>query len=92
MYGALYTKPIPTLGEVELYNASGVTKMAKAVCDSLVESASTRCGPVGLVSHVRRLLTGAVLKTSSSTGDVKPRAPKKEPISLLCSVSCNGDL
>ena len=92
MYGALYTKPIPTLGEVESYNASGATKMAKAVCDLLAESASTRWGPVGLVSHVRRLLAGAILKTSSSTGDVKPRAPKKEPISLVCSLSGTGDL
>ena len=42
MYGALYTKPNPTLGEWESYSSSGVTKMAKAVCDSLVTTASMR--------------------------------------------------
>ena len=42
MYGALYTKPSPTLGEWELYSSSRVTKMAKAMCDSLVITASTR--------------------------------------------------
>ena len=42
MYGALYSKPNPTLGEWELYSSSGVTKMAKAVCDLLVTTASMR--------------------------------------------------
>ena len=66
--------------------------MAKAVCDSLVETASTRSGPVGLVSQVRRLSAGAALKASCSTGEVKPKAPKKEPKSLVCSLSHIGDL
>ena len=42
MYGALYTKTNPTLGEWESYSSSGVTKMAKAVRDSLVTTASMR--------------------------------------------------
>ena len=66
--------------------------MAKAVCDSLAETASTRCGPVSLVSHVRRLPAGAILKASCSTGEAKPKALKKEPESLVCSVSHTGDL
>ena len=92
MYGALYTKPIPTLGEVGSYNSSGVTRIAKVVCDSLMEVASTRQGPVGFMSHVRRLAAGIVLKASSSTGAVKPKAPKKEPVSVVCSLIRAGDL
>ena len=42
MYGALYTKPYPTLGEWESYSSSGVTKMSKAVCDLLVTTAFMR--------------------------------------------------
>ena len=42
MYRALYTKLNPTLEELGSYNASGVTKMARAVCDLQVESASIR--------------------------------------------------
>ena len=42
MYGALYTKPNQTLGEWESYSPSGVTNMAKAICDLLVSAASMR--------------------------------------------------
>ena len=66
--------------------------MAKAVCDLLVKTASTRRGPVGLVSQVRRLSAGAVLKASCSTGEVKPKAPKKEPKSSVCFLSFTGKL
>ena len=48
--------------------------------------------PVGLVSQVRRLSAGAALKASCSTGEVKPKAPKKEPESSVCSLSHIGDL
>ena len=51
--------------------------MAKAVCDSQVETASTRWGPISLVSQVRRLSTGAILKASCSTGEVKPKARRR---------------
>ena len=74
MYGALYTKPTPTMEALGLYNASGVHSMAKAVCS--LPSESTKWGPAGLVNHVRRLAVETVLRGSSSTCNVKPRAPK----------------
>ena len=77
MYGALYTKPSPTLGQSESYKASGVTKMAKAVNESRMGTASTRLGPFDMVSQSRTLSLEAVLSVSSSTGTVKPKAPKK---------------
>ena len=48
--------------------------------------------PVSLVSQVRRLSAGAVLKASCSTDEVKPKALKKESQSSVCSLSCTGDL
>ena len=83
MYGALYTKPNPTLGESGSYRASGVTKMARAVNESGMGVASTRLGPFDMVSQSRMLSFEAVLSISSSTGTVKPKAPKKEPESSV---------
>ena len=66
--------------------------MAKAVCDSWVETASTRWGAIGLVNQARRLSTGAILKASCSTREVKPKAPKKEPESSVTPATCRvGD-
>ena len=45
-----------------------------------------------MVSQVRRLSAGAVLKVSCFTREVKPRAPKKEPESSVCFLSFAGDL
>ena len=87
MYGALYTKLTPTREALGSHNASGVHSMAKAMCGSQVGLASTRWGPVGVVNHERRLAVETVLRDSSSTCFVKPRAPKYEPESLVCSLS-----
>ena len=76
MYGALYTKPTPTLEALGLYNTFGVHSMAKAVCGSQAGSASTRWGLAGLVNHVRRLAVETILRDKSSTCNVKHRAPK----------------
>ena len=43
-----------------------------------------------MVSQERRLSAGAALKASCSTGEVKPKAPKKEP--ELCFLSFAGNL
>ena len=91
MYGALYTKPNLTLGESGSYSASGVTKMARAVNESWVDATSTKWGPFGLVSQLRMLALEAILRVSSSTGIVKPKAPKKEPELSVCSLSWTGD-
>ena len=45
-----------------------------------------------MVSHVRSLSAGAALKASCSIGEVKPRAPKKEPESSVCFFSFAGNL
>ena len=66
--------------------------MAKAVCDSQVETASTRWRPIGLESQARRLSTGAILMASCSTGEVKPKALKREPESSVCFVSHASNL
>ena len=76
MCGALYTKPTPTLEVLGSCNASGVHRMAKEVQRSPSEVTSIRWGPVGLVSHARRLAVETVFKDSNSTCNVKPRAPK----------------
>ena len=76
MYGALYTKPTPTLEVLGSCNASGVQRMAKAIRGSSSEVTSTRWGPVGLVNHARRLAVETVFRDSNSTCNVKPRAPK----------------
>ena len=57
--------------------------MAKAVKESGVDVPSTKWGPFGWVSQLRMLAIEAVLRVSSSTGTVKPKAPKKEPESSL---------
>ena len=57
--------------------------MAKAVKESGVDIPSTKWGPFGWVSQLRTLAIEAVLRVSSSTGTVKPKAPKKEPESLV---------
>ena len=57
--------------------------MARAVNESGVDIPSTKWGPFGWVSQLRTLALEAVLRVSSSTGTVKPKAPKKEPESSV---------
>ena len=57
--------------------------MARAVKESGVDVPSTKWGPFGWVSQLRMLAIEAVLRVSSSTGTVKPKAPKKEPESSV---------
>ena len=57
--------------------------MARAVKESGVNVSSTKWGPFGWVSQLRMLASEAVLRVSSSTGMVKPKAPKKEPESSV---------
>ena len=57
--------------------------MARAVNESGVNVPSTKWGPFGWVSQLRTLALKAVLRVSSSTGTVKPKAPKKEPKSSV---------
>ena len=83
MYSALYMKPSPTKGESGSSKASGLTKMAKAVSWFSADVPSTRRGPCGRVSQSRTLSSEVDRRVSSSMGRVKPRAPKKEPESLV---------
>ena len=76
MYGALYTRPTPTLEVMGSCNAYGVQRMAKAVRGSPSEVTSTRWGPVSLVNHARRLAVETYFRDSNSTCDMKPRAPR----------------
>ena len=57
--------------------------MARAVNESGVDVPSTKWGPFGWVSQSRMLALEAVLRVSSSTGTVKPKALKKEPESSV---------
>ena len=56
--------------------------MARAVNESWANVPSTKWGPFGWVSQSRTLVLEAILRVSSSTGTVKPKAPKKEPESV----------
>ena len=80
-------KPNPTMGESGSYKALGVIRMAKAVKGSLVNVPSTKWGPCGWLSQSRTLAKEAVFRVSSSTGTVKPKAPKKEHESLVWLLS-----
>ena len=57
--------------------------MDRAVKESGVDVSSTKWGPFGWVSQLRMLVIEAVLRVSSSTGTVMPKAPKKEPESSV---------
>ena len=50
--------------------------MDRAVKESGVDVPSTKWGPFGWVSQLRMLAIETVLRVSSSTGMVKPKAPK----------------
>ena len=83
MYGTLYTRPRPTKGESGSSKASGLTKMANDISWFSANVPSTRRGPCGRVSQSRTLLSEVDRRVNSSMGKVKPRAPKKEPESLV---------
>ena len=83
MYSTLYKKPRPTKGESGSSKASGLTKMAKAISLFSADVPSTREGLCGRVSQSRILVREVDQRVSSSTGRVKPKAPKKEPESLV---------
>ena len=57
--------------------------MARAVKESRVDVPYTKWGPFGWFSQLRTLAIEAILRVSSSTGMVKPKAPKKEPESYV---------
>ena len=90
MYGALYTRPTPTIEASVLRRVSGVQRTTKAICGFFSGIASTRSGPMGLLNQAKRLAVVTALRDNTSTDEVKPRDPKKHPDTAVCSVSLTG--
>ena len=90
MYGALYTRPTPTLEASVSCRVSGVQRTAIAICGWSSGIASMRSGPIGLINQAKRLAVVTALRDNTSTGEVKPRAPKKHPDALVCTISLTG--
>ena len=90
MYGALYTRPTPTMEASVACTVSGVQRTAKAICGWSSGITSMRSGPIDLINQARRLAVATALRDNTSTGEVKPRAPKKHPDAAVCTVSLTG--
>ena len=90
MYGALYTRPTPTMEASALCRVSGVQRTTKAICELSSGITSMRSGPISLINQAKRLAVLTALRDNTPTGEVKPRAPKKHPDAAVFAVSLMG--